>query len=47
MPQLIIELVNGKWTVNGKLYYELTEPERTHLDNFFKQFKNELENENI
>lgn len=47
MPKLIIELVNGKWTVNGKLFDELNESERIHLDNFFKQFKNELDDENI
>ena len=42
MSKLIIELINGKWTVNGKFFYELNESERIHLDAFFKQFKNEL-----
>ena len=47
MPKLIIELVNGKWSVNGKLFNELNESERIHLDAFFKQFKNELQDEKI
>jgi hypothetical protein len=35
-----IELLNGKWTVNGKLYHELSPSEILILDNFFEHYKN-------
>jgi len=35
-----IELVNGRWLVNGKAYAELTPNEIQILDNFFENYKN-------
>lgn len=36
-----VELINGKWHVNGKLYSELTPNEMLILDNFFENYKNQ------
>lgn len=38
---MTIELKNGKWTVNGKSYSELSPNEINALDNFFENFKND------
>jgi hypothetical protein len=36
-----IELINGKWLVNGKSFNELTPNEILLLDQFFENYKNE------
>ena len=36
-----IELINGKWLVNGKSFNELTPNERILLDQFFENYKNQ------
>ncbi len=40
-----IELINGKWLVNGKNFNELTPNEIILLDQFFENYKNK-QNEN-
>ena len=35
-----IELIAGRWHVNGKSFQELTPNERIILDNFFEDYKN-------
>ena len=37
--KLVIEVINGKWTVNGKLLNELTPPEKNALDQFIKSYE--------
>lgn len=37
--KLVIELINSKWTVNGKLFYELTPNEKNALDQFIKSYE--------
>jgi hypothetical protein len=37
-----IELINGKWLVNGKNFNELTPNEIILLDQFFEEMKNSL-----
>ena len=37
-----IELINGKWLVNGKSFNELTPNEIILLDQFFEEMKNSL-----
>jgi hypothetical protein len=39
-----IELINGKWLVDGKFYHELTPNEINLLDQFFENYKNENRN---
>lgn len=34
--KLIIEVIDGKWTINGKLFNELTPNEKNALDQFIK-----------
>ena len=36
-----IELINGKWLVNGKNFNELTPNEIILLDQFFENYKNQ------
>ena len=36
--KLIIEIIDGKWKVNGKSFQELSLGERTALANFIKDF---------
>lgn len=36
-----IELINGKWHVNGKTFDKLSPSEILILDNFFEHYKNE------
>lgn len=40
--EMKIELINGKWTVNGKEYHELDPAERIYLDDFFKSYRKQL-----
>jgi hypothetical protein len=37
-----IELIAGKWLVNGKSFNELTPNEMILLDQFFEEMKNSL-----
>jgi hypothetical protein len=37
-----IELIAGKWLVNGKSFNELTPNEKILLDQFFEEMKNSL-----
>ena len=39
--KIIISLEDGKWLVNGKPFAKLTDAEKKHLNDFFKQMKNE------
>ena len=34
--KMIIEIINSKWTVNGKLLHELSPNEKNALDQFIK-----------
>ena len=34
--KLVIEVIDGKWTINGKLFKELTPNEKNALDQFIK-----------
>lgn len=34
-----VELINGKWTVNGKLLSDLTPNEKNALDKFIKSYE--------
>ena len=34
--KLVIELINAKWTVNGKLFHELNPNEKNALEQFIK-----------
>ena len=36
--KMIIEIINSKWTVNGKLLNELTPNEKNALDQFIKNY---------
>jgi len=36
-----IELVNGKWLVNGKQFKDLSPNEKILLDQFFENYKNQ------
>lgn len=36
--KLVIEVINGKWTVNGKLLRDLTPNEKNALDQFIKNY---------
>lgn len=40
--KLTIEVINGKWTVNGKLLNELTPNEKNALDQFIKSVDYEV-----
>jgi len=40
--KLIIEVLDGKWTVNGKLLNELTPNEKNALDQFIKNYDYEV-----
>ena len=37
--KLTIEVINGRWTVNGKLMHELTPNEINALDQFIKSYE--------
>jgi len=37
--KLTIEVINGKWTVNGKILIELTPNEKNALDQFIKSYE--------
>ena len=37
--KLVIELINSKWTVNGKLFHELNPNEKNALDQFIKSYE--------
>ena len=37
--KLTIEIINSKWTVNGKLLHELTPNEKNALDQFIKSYE--------
>jgi hypothetical protein len=37
--KLTIEVINGKWTVNGKILSELTPNEKNALDQFIKSYE--------
>ena len=39
--KIIISLEHGKWLVNGKPWDQMTDAEKKHLNDFFKQMKNE------
>ena len=36
--KLVIEIIEGKWNVNGKLLHELTPNEKNALDQFIKNY---------
>lgn len=38
--ELLIRIEDGRWTVNGKKFEDLTPNEITALDAFFENFKN-------
>ena len=40
--KMIIEIINSKWTVNGKLLNELTPNEKNALDQFIKNYDYEV-----
>ena len=40
--KLTIEVINGKWTVNGKLLHELSPNEKNALDQFIKSVDYEV-----
>ena len=40
--KLIIEIINSKWTVNGKILNELTPNEKNALDQFIKNYDYEV-----
>lgn len=35
---MTIELINGKWTINGKTFEQMTPKEKIILDNFIKDY---------
>jgi uncharacterized protein YbgA (DUF1722 family) len=37
--KLVIEVINGKWHVNGKLLSELNPNEKNALDQFIKSYE--------
>jgi hypothetical protein len=37
--KLTIEVINGRWTVNGKLLSELNPNEKNALDQFIKSYE--------
>ena len=37
--KLVIEVIDGKWTINGKSFNELTPNERNSLDQFIKSYE--------
>mgnify|MGYP000568365437 FL=1 len=37
--KMIIEIINSKWTVNGKLLSELNPNEKNALDQFIKSYE--------
>lgn len=37
--KLVIEVIDGKWTINGKSFYELTPNEKNALDQFIKSYE--------
>jgi hypothetical protein len=37
--KMIIEIINSKWTVNGKLLHELNPNEKNALDQFIKSYE--------
>lgn len=37
--KLIIEVIDGKWTINGKLFHELNPNEKNALDQFIKSYE--------
>jgi hypothetical protein len=37
--KLIIEVIDGRWTVNGKLLNELNPNEKNALDQFIKSYE--------
>lgn len=39
MNKFLIELKDGRWKVNGKMYVDLTIEEKNILENFFKFIK--------
>lgn len=43
MKQLRIELVNGRWTVNGRIYSEMSFLERELLDKAITGLQKEIE----
>ena len=43
MEQLRIQLVNGRWTVNGKIYKEMSFLERDLLDKAINGLSKEIE----
>jgi RNA polymerase-interacting CarD/CdnL/TRCF family regulator len=43
MKQLRIELVNGRWTVNGRIYSEMSYLERELLDKAITGLQKEIE----
>ena len=40
--KMIIEIINSKWTVNGKLLHELSPNEKNALDQFIKSVDYEV-----
>ena len=42
--KLTIEVINGKWRVNGKLLHELSPNEKNALDQFIKSGDYEIRN---
>ena len=40
--KMIIEIINSKWTVNGKILNELTPNEKNALDQFIKNYDYEV-----
>jgi len=38
MEKLIIENIDGKWSVNGKFFNELSPNEKNALSNFIKEY---------
>jgi len=40
--KLVIEVIDGKWTINGKLFNELTPNEKNALDQFIKSVDYEV-----
>lgn len=47
MNQVTIKLENGKWTVNGKTFQQMSNAEKKTLSRYIEMIKNEIEDYKI